>query len=142
MMKSYSLLYVTFALTILLGFVHFVAESLYLYWTVWWFDNIVHALAGFTLGFFIIWFLFYSSIFYKRSPTILESILNALLYVIIIGIGWEIFEYVNGITQSTEGYTLDIVHDLIADALGAILAGIIGSRGIFRTTADPTYLQS
>ena len=141
-MKKCSLLYVTFALVILLGFVHFVAESLYLYWTVWWLDNIVHALAGFTIGLFIIWFLFYSSIFYKRSPTILESILNALLYVIIIGIGWEIFEYVNGITQSTEGYTLDIVHDLIADALGAILAGIIGLRGIFRTTADPTYLQS
>jgi len=141
-MKKCSLLYVTFALVILLGFVHFVAESLYLYWTVWWLDNIVHALAGFTIGLFIIWFLFYSSIFYKRSPTILEAILNALLCVMIIGIGWEVFEYINGITQSTEGYTLDIVHDLIADALGAILAGIIGSRGIFRTTADPTYLQS
>lgn len=45
---------------------------------------------------------------------------------------WEIFEYINDLTQSTEDYTLDTVHDLIADLSGAIFAGIIGAKEIFR----------
>lgn len=39
-----------------------------------------------------------------------------------IGGAWEIFEYVNGITFSTEGYALDTIHDLIMDAVGVTFA--------------------
>ncbi|KKU20482.1 MAG: hypothetical protein UX31_C0039G0012 [Candidatus Nomurabacteria bacterium GW2011_GWA1_46_11] len=41
---------------------------------------------------------------------------------------WEIFEYANGLTQSTEKYSLDVVHDLLSDSLGAILALLIARR--------------
>lgn len=92
----------------------------------------MHFLAGLASGLVVIWFLFDSGIFYKRSPTTFESILWACVCLMIVGVAWEFFEYANGLTQSTEGYALDTIHDLIADFAGACSAGMIGAREIFR----------
>ena len=46
----------------------------------------------------------------------------------VLGGVWEIFEYVNGLTESTEEYSLDVIHDLLSDALGAILAFLVAKR--------------
>jgi hypothetical protein len=51
-----------------------------------------------------------------------------IIPVFIIGFGWEIFEYTNGITDSHEGYLQDTVNDLILDSCGAALAALIVTR--------------
>jgi len=135
--KKYSLLFIAFVLVIVLWIIHFLAMSFYFYWTVWWLDNVAHFLAGLAGGFIVIWFFFDSSLFCKRYPTIFESILSAFTCVLIVGVMWEIFEYVNDLTQSIESYVLDTVHDLIADLSGAIFAGIIGTKEIFRKSTLP-----
>ena len=112
---------------IVLGVLHFIAITFYLYWTLWWFDNLMHLLAGFSGGLITIWFLFDSGTFFKRSPTTLELFLYVLLAVLTVGVAWEIFEYVNKITETESAgeYVSDTIHDLIADALGAIGASFV-----------------
>ena len=44
------------------------------------------------------------------------------------GGAWEVFEYANGLTDSVENYALDVVHDLLFDALGAIFTLLIAKR--------------
>ena len=132
-MKKHSHLYIAFGLVVVLGTLHFIATAFYFYWTLWWFDNLMHFLAGLTGGFIAVWFLFDSGIFYKHPPTVSESVLWALLFLVTVGIVWEIFEYVNGITQLFESYTVDTLADLFFDALGAILAGVIGAKRLLKS---------
>ena len=115
---------------------NFIALALYFYWTIWWSDILVHTLAGLIGGFIAIWFFFDSGLFFKNHPTSLQTIVVGVICVLIAGIAWEIFEYVyisDIIEQSTENYTLDTINDFLADLIGAILAGIIGAKKIFRS---------
>lgn len=126
-MRKHQLLYTSFALVILLGSLHFIADAFYLYWTTWWFDNVMHFLGGFSLGFFSLYVFYESGIFGdKVSPS--QAVLVSLVFVMIVSGAWEVFEYINGLTESTEIYSLDIKHDLLADALGAILAPLVAKR--------------
>ena len=126
-MKRYPFLYASFVSVLLLGIVHFVAVALYLYWTIWWFDNLSHFLAGFSLGFFSL-FIFYESGLFRDKLSFLKVSFISFIFVMMLGGVWEIFEYANGLTQSTEKYSLDVVHDLLSDSLGAILALLIARR--------------
>lgn len=126
-MRKSSLLYAAFGLIAALGALHFVAESFYLYWTIWWFDNLMHFLGGLALGVYIVWFLNPE----KRS---LDSFLTTLACLLTLGIAWEVFEYVNDLTYSTEGYALDTALDLTMDALGATLAYFTVSTIFFRVS--------
>ena len=126
-MKQYLFLYTSFVLILLLGIVHFVADAFCLYWTIWWFDNLSHFLAGFSLGFFSL-FIFYESGLLRDKLPFLKVVFISFIFVMILGGVWEIFEYINGLTQSTEKYSLDVIHDLLSDALGAILALLIAKR--------------
>src|SRR3990167_4015099 len=100
-MRKSSFLYTAFGVIVVIGALHFIAEAFYLYWTIWWLDIIVHLLAGFSGGLVIAWFF---------GPTsTLKSAMLILVGMLIIGIAWEVFEY---------------VLDLVADMMGAILTCI------------------
>lgn len=126
-MKKRNLLFFAFSLILLLGVLNAIAGAFYLYWTVDWFDNVTHFLGGLSLGMLSLWIIYDSGFFSKLEPSTKRAVITSVIAVLIIGIGWEVFEYINGLTQSTEEYSLDVMHDLIADVLGAVLAGIIGS---------------
>jgi hypothetical protein len=128
MSKSSSLLYLSLALTILLYVLHLLAVEHYLYWYYWWFDYMMHFLAGLASGLAVYWVLFGSGLWRRQADKVLLPILSVLISLIIAGVWWEVFEYVNGITDSHEGYRLDITHDLIMDSLGALVAALIGVR--------------
>jgi len=82
----------------------------------------MHFLAGFAGGFVAYWFFMRSGLFLQRR------IFSVFVVVLIVGVAWEFFEYFNGITDSHEGYALDVTVDLILDSAGAILAGFIAKR--------------
>jgi hypothetical protein len=75
----------------------------------------MHFLGGLVIGVLVVWFF---GIEDRRARTFILVFLS----VMAVGIGWEIFEYINGLTDSTEKYELDIKHDLIMDALGAVVS--------------------
>ena len=130
--KRISPLYLSLVLSILLATIHFIAEAFYLYWVYWWLDWLMHFLAGLTGGLATYWVLFDSGLWRRRSDKILLPILAVLICLLIVGVAWEVFEYVFAITDSyEESYYLDVAHDLIADAVGALLAAFIGVRQTF-----------
>jgi VanZ family protein len=125
------LLFLAFGSIILVGGLHFIATAFYYYWVISWFDNLMHFLGGFSMGLLSLWILYSSGLFKKIIPGKRQAIITSIICVMAIGIGWEIFEYLNGLTQSTESYPLDTFHDLLSDFIGAFIAGGLASQRKF-----------
>lgn len=117
---------------VVLGLSHFIAEKFYLYWTLWWFDNYMHFLGGFVVGLASVWLVFDSGLFIRREPRVSEAVLAALIFVVVIGVAWEVFEYVGGIAGFEHNYVEDTISDIVFDILGATTAALIGVKKIFR----------
>lgn len=116
---------------IVLATLHFMAETLSFYWIYWWYDWMMHFLAGLAGGLAAYWTLFDSGLWRRSSDKVLLPILSVLLCLMIVGVAWEIFEFHFGLIQSQEGYRLDTIHDLISDTVGAFVAALIGVRRTF-----------
>ena len=101
-------------MVLILG-LHLMGIYFYLYWTVSWFDILLHFLGGLSLGVFFIWLFGLRERSYK-------TLFLVVLFIVIIGVGWEIFEYINNIAKSTEEYVPDTILDLVMDTAGAVVA--------------------
>ena len=112
-MRKSSLLYTGFALMLILGVAHFIAEAFYLYWIFWWLDIAMHLLAGFSGGLVLAWF------FGPMSTARLMFLI--LIYMLVVGIAWEIFEYIYDLAQHID-YWQDTISDVINDEIGAALS--------------------
>lgn len=122
-MRKASLLYTALVLVVILGGLHLLAIHFYFYWTLWWFDILMHTLGGFAGTLFILWFI---------SPvTGFRSAFIAILALLAIGVVWEIFEYVYDIAV-IGNYWQDTIGDLISDVVGAILACLYAMSGRIR----------
>ena len=123
-------LYLGFVIMVILGLAHAAALSFYLYWSYWWFDWVMHSLMGLAIGLVVYWAIFdLSGPLRLRPKSLLTPFLVIFLTLITIGVAWEIFEYVLGLTDSYEAsYALDVINDLLADSIGAILAAFIGIK--------------
>lgn len=131
MKKRFPLLYIGLILTAIFAAFHFVATVSYFYWIYWWSDVVMHFFAG-VCGALTTYAVLFDSgwweLWQKEFPQIWTRVLIALISVMIVGVLWEVFEYANGLTDSVEGYTLDVINDLIADAMGAILVLLVLKR--------------
>jgi hypothetical protein len=111
----------TFFLTVLLGVLHFLAITFFFYSEVWWFDIPMHILGGLICSLLALCcLLFFPRLFPlgKKRAFFYGMIGGAL----ILGFSWEIFEYVNGITNVAFGsYPFDVAKDLCMDVLGAYI---------------------
>jgi hypothetical protein len=130
---KHRLLWLTFGLIALTGALHFVGSVFYLYWGSFWFDGLMHFLGGVVVGLLFLWIWFASGVFEKSFPTKREAMAAAVVFAMIVGIGWEVFEYVYGIAmQDGLNYPADTFHDIAFDFLGAITAGFLGrAKGMY-----------
>lgn len=124
MNRNFSL-YTSLCLVALLLFLHLLAIKFYFYWTLWWSDVLAHFLAGLAIAFAVYWVLFVSKIFFKREIGLFKTLVIVCSILLVIGVAWEIFEYVNGFIDSQEGYILDTFNDLVLDVSGAASAVLI-----------------
>jgi hypothetical protein len=114
---------------ILLAALHHVAIFFYLYWTVWWFDMLMHLLGGIWVGAIILWF-FYESGFVKNfTYKKYQAFLLAFVGTLLVGIFWEVFEIVGGIIKLPTD-TMDSLSDLVMDLVGAVVAFLYFDRVI------------
>lgn len=113
----------TFALLILIGVGDFVANALYLYWTVWWADMIMHFSAGFCVAMagIVFW-----QFFLDKNISFKKAVAVAFMFTITVGLMWEIFETYFEIAMTSDGYSYvtDTISDLILDVSGGILGAI------------------
>lgn len=84
-----------------------------------WLDIPMHLLGGFAVGSFLL------ALFGRR-------VWPFVLLMTAVAVGWEIFEYVSGITAGELGYWLDTGHDLLDDALGALAAYYVARKAPWR----------
>ena len=114
-MRKNSLLYVGLALSFILLSLHLFAFSFYLYWTVFWYDFLMHFLGGLTFGVLAVWF-------FKIEIRSSRALFLVLFWVLVPSLVWEVFEYLNDISVTTENYTIDTTIDFVMDTLGALAA--------------------
>lgn len=89
-----------------------------------WFDSLMHFLGGLSAGLFSLWVWYVSGLLGREVPTRKQVFITTLIWVMIVGVGWEFFEYVNGIANPIGNYALDTFNDLVADFVGAVVAGL------------------
>ena len=97
----------------ILGVVHVVATSFYLYWTYPWLDIPLHALGGavVSLGFLVLFHAYVHGHFGKGLAVTLGAVLA-------VGAVWEVFEFVSVIAGSEPGYVQDTILDFVMDLAG------------------------
>jgi uncharacterized membrane protein YjjP (DUF1212 family) len=117
----------TFALLFLVAAANLIANGLYLYWTVWWFDIIMHFSAGFCVAMaaVLVW-----QYFLDKNISLRKSVFVSFLVVLIVGLSWEVFETYFDIAMISDGYSYvtDTISDLILDISGGILGAIYSHR--------------
>jgi hypothetical protein len=115
-----------FLLIIVIAVLHFLAIKELYYWSIWWYDIMMHFLGGLWVAFFVLWFN--SWIPLPISP---NTLLRVVVAVIFVGILWEVYELVFGMTfVSDDGYFIDTIQDFIMDTLGGIVGWFITRRFI------------
>jgi len=115
-------------LIIIIAILHVTAITLEFYWTIWWFDVIMHFLGGIFIGMMgILMYRHFAEVrrlFAGRSPVFV-----AFAAALGVGILWEVYEYFTGQTAATFlSYPLDTAKDLVMDSLGGIAAGVLVGR--------------
>lgn len=112
-------LFIIFYLHIILG--------PYLYPVSPWYDDVVHFLGGVWVGLTSVWMIYrlgkgLYGLSYGQNYQ--KTIIVAGTIAFIVGICWEIFEYLNGLTMTAPGetYKFDTVMDVMEDTLGAIIS--------------------
>ncbi|MBP9771319.1 MAG: hypothetical protein KBD16_00125 [Candidatus Pacebacteria bacterium] len=118
------------ALAAVVFVLNYIAGLYYLFWVYWWYDIMMHFITGAAVGGFAAW----STL--RVRPTISASSLFWIVFgaIMVVGIGWEIFEYMNGMYVGETRIVFDTVCDLILDTLGAFLATTLVRYALRDTT--------
>lgn len=107
-------------LIVFIFLLNFLANKFHWYSLIWWFDIFMHFMGGVWLGLVFVWFL------YKRGQSValnFHLILKAVAWILLVGIGWEVFEFyfINHLAQN--GFDrFDTVSDLLLDLSGGVCA--------------------
>lgn len=98
--------------------VNFFAMKLYWYTSIWWFDIPMHFFGGFFLG------LLYIYLFeLKISDFSYREFLKGFLFILIVGLGWEIFEIIfYNILNGAKFIMIDTLSDICFDVSGGLSA--------------------
>jgi hypothetical protein len=124
-------LFHTLALLIIFIFlVNLLANKFYWYSSIWYFDIIMHFLGGIWVGILALYFL---------APTraTFRLILKTLGVVLLVGLGWEVFEALVDNAVSKNGFNiLDTSSDIFFDVAGGIVAIFYYMKNIVRITPN------
>lgn len=102
----------------IVGALNAVAYRLYLFWTVIWFDMVMHFLGGLFVALFFFWIL---SLF-KSKLSYTEKLILGAVFTILVGLVWEYFELIIRVTDlASPEYWGDTGMDIIMDTLGGTL---------------------
>jgi hypothetical protein len=104
------------------------------YYRFWWWDIVLHTGSGFLFG-IVGWIVMFLLLQTDRLPRTIGPALVCVFgvcFAVTLGVVWEIFEYgadllwphLNMMSQETGVH--DTMHDLIVDALGALIVGSMG----------------
>lgn len=122
-MKKEYILYSSSLVLVLISILNYLGGQFYWYWTYKWFDIPVHMLGGVWVGLTTLWLWAHFS-HLKVVKTFRMKALGIVVFsIFFVGISWEIFELLGGITNMTDrGYWPDTIGDIINDFIGGMFA--------------------
>ncbi|MCR4322466.1 MAG: hypothetical protein NUV61_00010, partial [Candidatus Azambacteria bacterium] len=100
------------------------------YWSYWWYDIMMHFLAGLWVGGMVLWVYFFSGKTKVPRP-IQKSYLYmmALGVTFLVGLLWELFEFsLDTLIVFQQNDLMDTMMDLGMDTLGALCASFYVAR--------------
>ncbi len=117
------LLYIVAALQML-------ALYFFWYWSYWWYDIMMHFLAGLWVGGMVLWVYFFSgSTKISRPIRKSHAYLMAISITFLIGLSWELFEFsLDTFIIFQQNDLMDTMGDLGMDILGALSATFYVAR--------------
>lgn len=118
-MLSLRLLLVQLGAVIILASMHIYGMAHFYYWRFPWFDMLAHLFGGLWIGLFAYW----AAVKIGKEPSVLLCIVAALL----IGVIWESFEFLTGITNLPIEIP-DTLGDISMDVLGGLLGYLLARR--------------
>jgi hypothetical protein len=102
----------------LVGILHWVASFEGFYWTIGWYDIMMHFLGGAWVALMCLWAPAWPLLGWTRS---FQSKKNIVIAALVVGILWEILELWLAFTDmGLRGYWSDTSQDLLMDFLGAV----------------------
>lgn len=108
----------------IIAVVHAVSIQFFLYWKYVWLDIPVHAFAGVACVFGLYMLPYFGITRFANTNTLSKSVLFAL----VVGLVWEVFEYTAGVSQSEPGFVLDTIIDLCMDVFGGSVGYFISKK--------------
>ena len=112
----------------------FLGSALDFYYRFWWWDLVLHTASGFLLGIIGFVALFVLNQTDRVRPAMTPAFISffGVTFAVTLGVVWEIFEFVMDSIwpalnmQSNETGVRDTMVDLIVDAIGAVVVGLMG----------------
>ena len=112
-----------------IAFCDFLAQVFYLYWIVWWLDVPMHILGGMFAGLFFLAVFRSLTASHPFKESFIITLAVAILGALIIGLLWEVYESIAGVTYSAfGGRRFDIIKDVMMDLAGGSLTALLFSR--------------
>ena len=113
-------------IALLVAVLQFVAFKFFFYWTLWWYDVMMHGLGGFLIGSIAAW----AYAFELKQRVKLNTFFWIVGATLLIGILWEVFEYAVGF-RLYDGLYQSYISDTLSD-IGMDIAGALAAFLIFR----------
>ncbi len=123
---SKKLLFKACLLIFFIWLIHTLANAFYWYSAIWWFDIPMHIMGGMFLA------LTAGALFFKAllPLSFRERLVTILLFVLIVGLSWELFEYF--VQNFIKGDQLASLPDSVKDMMMDLFGGIVASYFVFR----------
>ena len=119
------------SLSIIVSFLHYSALVLSLYYTVSWFDIMMHFIGGSLIGLLFIFILY----IYEWKPFQKNNKATVFIVtlggVLIVGLAWELWELFVGFTDITTDFP-DTLLDIIMDLLGGSMAFLYAKKYLWQ----------
>ncbi len=103
--------------SIVLLILHLSALEYFLYWSISWFDILLHLLGGFTIGLTLVGIIRVRD----RFVLVVVPVIGAFLLAFV----WEVFEYMIGATFVAQNVLMDSLGDVLFSLLGAVISGVL-----------------
>lgn len=114
---------------ILVAVLHQLAIVFSLYWSIEWFDILMHFLGGLWVGFFAL-LVFFSSGIIKVTENVRNAgmiFLVVIFSVLVVGLTWELWELFVGLSDQIADRS-DTILDVVMDSIGGVVAFYYGNK--------------
>lgn len=114
-----------FFTSIIIAVLHYIATIYSFYWSIEWFDILMHFIGGLLMGLIAFWIFFTSEKVNYPKDNLLVIFFTVIGFALVIGLSWELWELFEGFSD-VNIHKKDTILDVVMDTIGAICAFYYG----------------